>query len=80
MGIVGGYVGRFVILTIDTITALIYDYAGEALNLPDDIKPIKFRINPTNNGKLELMLESETWEKDQSPEEIKFEIKRVYGL
>ena len=72
--------GRFVILTIDSIAALIYDYAGEALDLPKDVKPIKFRINPTNNGKLEIMLESDTWDKDQPAEEIKFEIKRVYTL
>lgn len=71
---------RYVILRIDDIFRMLYDYAGEALGLPDDAKVVKFRINPLAKGRLELMLEADSWNGPQAAEEIKFDLRRVYGV
>jgi hypothetical protein len=70
-------VKRFVIVTIDSIYQMLYDYAGESLGLPEDAKPIKFRLV---QGKLQLMVEADSWEEDQQAEQIKFDMKRVWGV
>ena len=68
---------RFVILRIDDIYRMLFDYAGEPLGLPADAKPTKFRLV---QGKLQLMVESDSWDKDQPAEEVKFDLKRVYNV
>ncbi len=68
---------RYVILRIDDIYRLLADYAGEPLGLLSDCKPVKFR---TVRGKIELMVESESWDHDQPAEEVKFDLRRVYGV
>ena len=70
---------RFVVLRIDDIYRMLKDYAGEALNLPDDAQPVKFRVNRAANGRLEIMLEAESWGEDQPAEEIKFDLRRVWS-
>jgi hypothetical protein len=69
---------RVVILTIDNIVAMIHDYAGEALDLPAGIKPVKFRL--ASNKKLEIIVESESWARNQVGEEVRFDLKRVYSV
>jgi len=68
---------RYVILRIDDIYRMLKDYAGGPLGLPEDAWPTKFRLV---RGKLQLMLEAESWEGEQSAEEIKFDLRRVYGV
>lgn len=68
---------RYVVLRIDDIFRMIADYAGEALELPADAQPTKFRLV---QGKLQLMIEADSWEHDQPAEEIRVDMKRVYGL
>jgi hypothetical protein len=68
---------RFVILRIDDLYRMLKDYAGEALGLPEDAWPTKFR---SVQGKLDLLLEAESWDGEQPAEEIKFDIRRVYGV
>jgi hypothetical protein len=68
---------RFVVLRIDDIYRMLKDYAGEALGLPEDAWPTKFR---SVAGKLDLMLEAESWQGEQPAEEIKFDMRRVYGV
>ena len=70
-------VKRFVILRIDDIYRMLKDYAGEPLGLPDDAWPVKFRVN---KGKLQIMLEADSWERDQPAEQIIFDLRRVYGV
>lgn len=68
---------RYVILRIDDIYRLLADYAGEPLGLMADCKPTKFR---TVGGKIQLYVESDSWEHEQPAEEVKFDLKRVYGI
>jgi hypothetical protein len=68
---------RFVILRIDDIYRLLFDYAGEPLGLPADAKPTKFRLV---QGKLQLMVESDSWEHDMPAEQVKFDLRRVYSV
>jgi hypothetical protein len=56
---------------------MLKDYSGEALGLPEDAWPTKFR---SVQGKLDLMLEAESWSEDQPAEEIRFDLRRVYGV
>lgn len=68
---------RYVILRIDDIYRLLADYAGEPLGLLEDCRPMKFR---TQHGKIDLMVYSDFWDADQPAEEVKFDLRRVYGV
>lgn len=68
---------RFIILRVDDIYRLLADYAGEPLGLPVDAKPTKFRLV---QGKLQLMVESDSWEHDQPAEQVIFDLRRVYNV
>ncbi len=68
---------RYVIIRIDDIFRILADYAGEPLGLPADAMPTKFRLV---QGKLQLMVEADSWERDQPSEEVRFDMKRVYGV
>lgn len=68
---------RFVILRIDDILRLLADYAGEPLGLPADAQPVKFRVY---QGKLQLVVESDSWPGDQLAEEVRFDLRRVYNV
>lgn len=68
---------RFVVLRIDDIYRMLKDYAGEPLGLPDDAEPVKFRVVA---GKLQIMLEAESWQGEQPSEEIRFDMKRVFSV
>jgi hypothetical protein len=69
-------VKRFIILRIDDIFRILADYSGEALGLPDDAQPSKFRIH---QGKLQLYVEADSWDKEQPAEEVKFDMKRIWA-
>lgn len=71
---------RFVVVPIDDLFRMIGDYAGAALGLPTDCAPVKLMYKPTEQGKLGLMIESASWDGDQPAEEIRFDLRRVYGL
>jgi hypothetical protein len=68
---------RMVILTIETICDLFRDYCG-MVGFPEDAKPIKLMFNPQER-KLGIVVESET-KMDKPMEEIKFDIRRVFGV
>lgn len=68
---------RFVILRIDDLYRMLADYAGEPLGLTAGTKVVKFRHV---QGKLDLMVEDETWQGDQGAEEVKFDLRRVYSV
>lgn len=69
---------RILIVTVDTIMALLKDYAGQALELPADTMITKFRL--TSDKKLEMMVESDEWTSNRQAEEIRFQMKRVYSV
>lgn len=66
-------------LTIDTITELIKDYVGLE-ELPDDARAITLKFHPNEQGKLGIEMISDTWDKPQTPINVNFKIKRVYGV
>lgn len=68
---------RYVILRVDDMYNMLADYAGEALGLLADCKPVKFRHVA---GKLDLMVYSDSWDGDQPAEEVRFDLRRVYGV
>ena len=72
------YRERVCITTIDCIVRLLKDYAGEALELPADAMPVKFRL--TADKKLEIMLEADSWTSNRPAEEVRFTMKRIYGV
>lgn len=71
---------RICIVTIDNILALLKDYAGEALDLPEDAKPSRLMFRPTDRGKLGLLVESDTWIGNRPAEEVKFDLRRTYSV
>lgn len=71
---------RFVVIPIDDLMRLLVDYAGDALQLPADARPLKLMLKPTEKGKLGLQVYSDTWEQDQRPEQVNFHLKRFYSV
>lgn len=69
---------RLVILSIEDITRLFKDYVGQ-VGFPVDAMPIKFLLN-AQERKLGMVVESDEWAKNMPPEEIKFDLRRVYGV
>ena len=69
---------RDLIIDINTIVALFKDYCSEE-DVPADAKPLKIRFNHAER-KVEVLVESEAWEKDQPPIEVVFDIRRVFGV
>ncbi len=70
---------RMVVLPIDTIVALFKDYCGQ-LGFPKDAMPVKFLCKPTERGKLAIVVESDEFTGNQASEQIKFDIRRFYGV
>jgi len=72
-------VKRFVIFTIDSVLELLRDYAGESADIPADAKIVKMRLDNASR-KINFLLESDSWKGVQEPEEIKFDIRRIYSV
>lgn len=70
---------RYIILTIDTITALLKDYVGGE-DMPADAQPLKLMVNPQAGNKIAIEMGSDSWREGLPPLDIKFKIKRVYGV
>lgn len=68
-----------IITTIDTVLEMLKDYtAGQ---IPRDGKAVTLRFNPQEKGKLGISVESDEWpDKTDAPVEVKFEIKRMFGV
>ena len=69
---------RLIILGIDDITRILKDYVG-LVGFPADAQPIKFMLNPQER-KLAIVVESEEFKGPQEPEEIRFDLRRVFGV
>ena len=69
---------RMVIIGIDDVCRLFKDYVGQ-VGFPQDAMPVTFMYNPTNR-KVGIRVESESLNGDEGMEEIKFDLRRVYGV
>ncbi len=69
---------RMLIMGVDDITRLFKDYVG-LVGFPADAEPTRFRIDPTTH-KISLEVSSNEWTHNQSPEEVKFEVKRTFRV
>jgi hypothetical protein len=69
---------RRVLVDIDSIVNLFKDYLTEDY-LPADAMPLKFFINPTEQGKLGILVFSDRLPVGP-PIPVTFQIKRLYGV
>lgn len=69
---------RLVVISIDSICGLFRDYVG-LVGFPQDGKPVKLMLNPQER-KLAVVVESDEWTGPQAPEQVKFEIRRVFSV
>ena len=67
---------RMIIIPIDSIAALLADYAS-GIGFPPDGKPVTWKYNPVMR-KLALVVEADSLDGNQPPEEVRFTLKRTY--
>lgn len=70
---------RRVLVTIDTLTDMLKDYLS-AEDMPFDAMPIKMMVNPTENGKIAILMTSNDFPADAPNYSVRFDIKKVYGF
>ena len=68
---------RLVIITIDTMLAIIKDYAGGAI--PADATAVSLRVNPQEKGKFMLVIDSPSIPAGTAPMMLHFDIKRYFS-
>ncbi len=66
-----------IVLSLDDINRLFQDYCGMT-GYPEDAYAVKLMVNATSH-KLALLVESPSIPSGAAPEEIKFDIKRMWG-
>ena len=69
---------RLVVIGIDDLTRLFRDYVG-LVGFPEDARPVKFMLN-SQERKLGLVVESNEFKQFEQMEEIKFDLRRTYGV
>lgn len=69
---------KLLIFTIDTIADLFRDYVG-LIGFPADAKPVQLMLNKSDR-KIGLVIESDEFTHPMPPEQVKFDIQRVYGI
>lgn len=67
---------RLVVIGIDDIARLFKDYAGMA-GFPQDCQCDTLLFNKAL-GRMALRISSESWDRPQPPEEIRFELRRTH--
>lgn len=70
---------RTVIITIRDLTRMISDYMFKE-DAPVDMKPVTIMVNPKNQGKIGLLVESSEWDGYLGEQIVDYQIKRVYGV
>lgn len=70
---------RYIVLTIDTICELLKDYVGGE-DIPQDAQPLKLMLNPQEQNKIAIVMDSDTWKEGLPPLDVKFKIKRVFSV
>lgn len=70
---------RFITITIDSVMALLRDYMPEG-DIPEDAKPVKLFMNPTERGKMAIeFVSDELSSNDLAPLEARFQMKRYWA-
>lgn len=69
---------RLVCLPIESIVEILKDYAGQ-LGFPQDATASRWLYNPAE-GKMGLVVSADSLPPGSPPEEIKFQLKRVFGV
>ena len=69
---------RDVVVDIDTLVALFKDYLSEE-DMPRDAVAVKLMLHPTER-KLAIVAESEGWAHGLAPLEVRFDIRRIFGV
>ena len=69
---------RMIVLSLDDICRLFQDYCA-LTGFPDDARAEKLLYNQQQK-KLGLVVESNEWTQGQLAEEVRFELKRFYGV
>jgi hypothetical protein len=68
---------RMVITTVQSLFAVLRDYLGEEY-VPKDAWVAKFRANPSEKGRFELLCESDGWTGLEGPIEVKVHLKKSF--
>jgi hypothetical protein len=66
-----------VITTVQSILAVLKDYLGQEY-IPSDATVVKFRANPAEKGRFELLCESEEWTGLEEPIEVRVALKKTF--
>ena len=69
---------RLIIAPIDSVLALLKDYAG-MIAVPDDAQATRLLVNPQER-KMALEIEAESWDGPQVREEIRFDLQRIFTV
>lgn len=69
---------RRVIVTIDTITAMLGDYCS-AEDIPASARAVKLMVKPQERL-VAILAESPEWSAGQAPLQIKFHLKELYKV
>ncbi len=70
---------RQVLVTANTLLEIFKNYCGP-VDVPGDAKLVQMLIKPTERGRFKFVVESPEIREGQPPLEIRFMLKRVYGL
>lgn len=69
---------RLIIVTIDTLMALFKDYLPGYV--PEDATPLELFIHPSTPGKMAILTESSNWDSAGNEVNVRFELRRSYGV
>lgn len=68
---------RMVITTVQSLFAVLKDYLGPNY-VPEDAWVRKFRANPQEKGRFELLCESDQWEGEDQAIEVRVQLKKNF--
>lgn len=70
---------RRIILTIDSIMALLKDYCSTE-DVPPNSMPVKLMVNPKEQNKLAIYAQALEWQEGLPPLQVHFDVRRVYSV
>ena len=68
---------RYILLTIDTIAAILADYIDEE-DLPSTAHPVKMLMNPTDK-RFAIEFIDDSWNGSEAPINVNFKLKRIFS-
>jgi hypothetical protein len=69
---------RMVVIPIESLCKIFADYVGQT-GFPQDSVPVTWKFNQQER-KLMLVVEAQSLDGDEGIEEIKFDLRRMYGV